>query len=139
MERQHFYGLSGLAALIELFKLFRALLTDRHTVLIEWIVDPQGRDQQEKYHAMIGEIAKQAQHLGAKWDNEDWKRLLLNKFAKETGKQQGRIIPNLDGDGVVEVGLLSRRFGKKTASEFIEWLYAWGAENGIDFRYLEEA
>lgn len=27
----------------------------------------------------------------------------------------------------------SRKFSKKVASEFIEWLHAWGAENGIEY------
>lgn len=94
----------------------------------------KSREQEEKYHAMIGEVARQAQHLGSKWDAEAWKRLLLDSFAKETGRQRGRLIPGLDGDGVVEVGLLSRKFSVKDGSEFIEWLHAWGAANGVVFR-----
>ena len=43
------------------------------------------------------------------------------------------MVPNLDGNGVVEVGLLSRKFDVETASEFVEWLYSWGAENGVEF------
>lgn len=93
----------------------------------------KSREQEEKYHALIGEIAAQAQHLGASWDAESWKRLLLDRFAKDTDRQRGRLIPNLTGDGVVEVGLLSRRFTVKDGSDFIEWLHAWGAENGVEF------
>jgi hypothetical protein len=41
------------------------------------------REQERLYHVMIGEIAKQAQHMGAKWDAETWKRLLVeNMFVK---------------------------------------------------------
>jgi hypothetical protein len=89
-------------------------------------------DQNSLYHALIQEIAEQASHLGSKWDAESWKRLLLDKFAKETGKARGRVIPNLDGDGVVEIGLQSRKFTKQDASEFVEWLYAWCSENGVE-------
>ena len=35
------------------------------------------RAQEEKYHAMIGEIAKQVEHIGRKWDADDMKRLLV--------------------------------------------------------------
>ena len=94
---------------------------------------PKTRAQEEKYHAMIGEIAAQARHLGATWGAEDWKRLLLDKFARETGRSHGKVIPNLDGNGVVEVGILSRKFGLEDGSEFIEFLNAWAAEHGIDF------
>jgi len=89
-------------------------------------------DQNEKYHAMIGDIAKQAQHLGAKWSSEDWKRLLVDQFLRETENIQGKIVPNLDGTGIVQLGLQTRKFTKEQASEFVEWLYAWSAENGID-------
>lgn len=92
------------------------------------------RDQEEKYHAMIGEIATQAQHLGAKWSTEDWKRLLVDLFAKETGLQGGKIIPSLDGQGIVQLGLQTRNFTKEQAMEFITFLEAWGASNGIIFK-----
>ena len=92
------------------------------------------RDQEEKYHAMISEIATQAQHLGAKWSAEDWKRLLVDLFAKETGLQGGKIIPSLDGQGIVQLGLQTRNFTKEQAMEFITFLEAWGASNGIIFK-----
>lgn len=96
--------------------------------------ESKSRDQEEKYHAMIGEIAKQAQHLGAKWSAEDWKRLLVDLFAKETGLQGGKIIPSLDGQGIVQLGLQTRNFTKEQAMEFITFLEAWGASNGIIFK-----
>jgi hypothetical protein len=96
--------------------------------------ESKSRDQEEKYHAMIGEIAKQAQHLGAKWSTEDWKRLLVDLFAKETGLQGGKIIPSLDGQGIVQLGLQTRNFTKEQAMEFITFLEAWGASNGIIFK-----
>ena len=87
--------------------------------------------QNSKYHAMIEEIAQQASHLGAKWDAEDWKRLLLNEFAKQTNLPQGRIVPSLDGSGIVQLGLQSRKLTKEQASEFVEFLYAWATQNGV--------
>lgn len=93
----------------------------------------KSREQEEKYHAMIGEIAKQAQHLGAKWIAEDWKRLLVDQFCKDTGLTGSKVIPNLSGDGIVQLGFQTRNFTKEQASEFVEWLYSWGANNGITF------
>jgi hypothetical protein len=92
------------------------------------------REQEQKYHAMIGEIAKQAQHLGATWDSRDWKRLLVQKFCKDYKMAGGRIIPNLDGDGIVQLDFQTRKFTKEQGSQFIEWLHAWGAEHGIVFK-----
>lgn len=94
---------------------------------------PKSRPQEEKYHAMIGEIAKQAEHLGAKWDAESWKRLLVDQFLRENGKGGNRVLPNLDGTGIVQLGFQTRKFSKEQASEFVEWLLAWGAEHGITY------
>ncbi len=92
----------------------------------------KSREQEEKYHAMINDIAKQAKHLGAKWSSEDWKRLLVDQFLREEANIQGKIIPNLDGTGIVQLGFQTRKFTKEQASEFVEWLYAWSAEKEIN-------
>jgi hypothetical protein len=91
----------------------------------------KSRDQEQKYHAMISEIAMQAQHMGSKWDAESWKRLLVDQFCKESGLKTGVVMPNLSGDGIVQLGFQTRKFTKEQASEFVEWLYAWSAENGV--------
>ena len=94
---------------------------------------PKSREQEEKYHAMIGEIAKQAEHLGSKWDAESWKRLLVDQFMRDAGVGGNRVLPNLDGTGIVQLGSQTRKFTKEQASEFVEWLLAWGAEHGITY------
>ena len=93
----------------------------------------KSREQEEKYHAIIGDIAKQAQHMGAKWDAETWKRLLVDKYCRETGLNS-QIMANLDNDGLVQLGFQTRKFTKEQASEFVEFLLAWCAENGIELK-----
>lgn len=92
------------------------------------------RDQECKYHAIFGDIAKQAQHLGAKWDAEDWKRLLVQEFCKEKGLSTGRVIPNLSGDGICQLGQQTRNFSKEQASEFVEFLMAWASQHGVELK-----
>lgn len=89
--------------------------------------------QNAKFHAMIDEIAQQASHLGAKWDAEDWKRMLVWQFCKDTGLNEGKIVPSLDGTGIVQLGQQTHKFTKEQASEFVEFLLSWGAENGVTF------
>jgi hypothetical protein len=97
------------------------------------------RAQEEKYHAQIGDIAKQYKFMGQLWDAEDMKRLLIDAFVrvmKGAGtpiKGGGRIVPSLDGTGFVQLGVQSRDFTVSQASEFIEYLNAFGAENGIEW------
>jgi len=112
-------------------KVLKALQTKQLTLEIKDAT--KSRHQEEKYHAMIGEVAKQAQHLGAKWDAESWKRLLVDQFCKDNGLKTGAVIPNLAGDGIVQLGLQTRNFTKEQASEFVEWLHAWGAEHGVTY------
>ena len=97
------------------------------------------RIQEEKYHAMIGDIAKQCTFMGMRMDSEDWKRLLVDAFAKvmrDAGTpihHDGRVVPSLDGKRVVQLGIQTRKFYVKEAAEFIEFLYAYGADNNIQW------
>lgn len=94
----------------------------------------KSREQEEKYHAIIGDIAKQASHLGSFWDAESWKRLLVDQFMREQNLGSGRVLPNLDGTGIVQLGHQTRKFTKEQASEFVEFLLAWCAENGVELK-----
>ena len=95
------------------------------------------RSQEEKYHAMIGDIAKQTQYIGRSWDQESMKRILLNEFEeemKQQGKplaQSGQMIPSEDGRRVIQLGVQSRDFRVGEASAFVEFLYAWGADRQV--------
>lgn len=91
-------------------------------------------DQNSMFHALIGQIAQQAQHFGAQWDTESFKRFLIDQWAHETGRSTGKVVPSLDGERLVQLGLQSRKFSKQDASEFTEWVLAWGAQNGIIFK-----
>jgi hypothetical protein len=112
-------------------KITKALDSGKHLTMEIKLVS-KTREQEEKYHAMIGDIAKQAQHMGAKWSAEDWKRLLVDQYMRDIGMYNGKVIPNLDSSGIVQLGTQTRNFTKEMASEFVEWLYSWAANNGID-------
>lgn len=116
----------------DVWQQIKAGLTAGHKYTL--IIEPENKsyEQQKKFHAIIGEIAQQAQHLGSKWDAEDWKRLLVQSFYREQGLDGGRIVPSLDGQGIVQLDFQTRRFSKERASQFIEWLQAWAAQNGVE-------
>ena len=99
------------------------------------------REQEARYHAMFLDISKQCEFMNAKWTAEDWKRLLVDAFSRVMVSQGtplsqgGRIVPALDGNGFVQLGIQTRKFRKKEASEFIEYLFAFGAEQGVKWSY----
>ncbi len=107
------------------------------------VSDPtKTRLQEERYHAMLGDLAKQWTLHGRKWDEESMKRLCVDQFRRDTAKdpelgplwdEMGTVemAPSIDGSGVVALGWQTRRFPKKLASAFIEWLFALGAELDI--------
>ena len=101
------------------------------------------REQEEKYHAMIGDIAKQCEFMGGKLDADDWKRLLVDMFAKvmrDLGTplhHDGRVIPSLDYERVVQLGIQTRYFWVREAADFIEYLFSFGAEKGVRFTAAE--
>lgn len=130
-----------------LIELISALPLDDEKPLRIVIDDPlpkKSREQEEKYHAMIGDIARQFEHCGKTWSSEDMKRLLLDQFRRDTFKDpdiaqlwqsmdQVEMAPSLDGSGVVIFGVQTRRFPVKLAAIFIEWLYAFGSELNIQW------
>ena len=96
--------------------------------------ESKSRDQEEMYHALIGKIAKQAQHQGAQWDAESWKRFLVDQWANDTGRKPGRVAPSLDSQRIVQLGIQTRKFSKEESAEFIEFLFAWANNSGIDLQ-----
>lgn len=92
----------------------------------------KSRGQEERFHAMLNEIAQQASYLGSKWTAEDWKRLMVDAWAKEeSGMPRGRVIPALGGDGIVQLGIQTRSLSKERYSSLIEFTQAWCAMNGV--------
>jgi hypothetical protein len=89
-------------------------------------------DQNAMFHSLIDLIAKQMKAAGSAWSSDDWKRLLIDQWAHETGRKIGKVAPSLDGERVVQLGLQSHKFTVEEGSEFIEWLMAWMAEKGIE-------
>ena len=89
-------------------------------------------DQNAMFHSLIDTVAKQMKAAGSAWSSDDWKRLLIDQWAHETGRKIGKVAPSLDGERVVQLGLQSHKFTVDEGSEFIEWLMAWMAEKGIE-------
>ena len=89
-------------------------------------------DQNDMFHALIDKVFKEMKAVGSLWSADDWKRLLIDQWAHETGRKVGKVALSLDGQRVVQLGLQSHKFTKEEGSEFIEWLLAWMAQKGIE-------
>lgn len=109
--------------------LVQAMLTapDGHYVAIQ---EPnRSLNQNAKLHALCSDIASQMNWIGRKLDTEDWKRLLVDSWMRETNRMQ--LVPSLDGKGVVALGQQTRSLGVKDMADLIESIQAFGAMNSI--------
>lgn len=105
------------------------------------IQEPTRSDRQNALlHAQISDISKQLQHLGQNLPLEFWKAGLVDLFeqAKLDNSEKLRfpseIMPALDNSGrFISLRASTAKFSVKEANEFIEFLFLYGAENGVKF------
>jgi hypothetical protein len=95
--------------------------------------DMKSLQQERLYHSIINQIAKQAMLHGSRWNSESFKRFLIDQWAHENGEMENvsKIMPSIDGERIVQLGLQSRRFTKAQAISFTEWLIYWATSNGV--------
>ena len=122
---------TGLIQIREVWQRMKQALDSGVPLLMEITRENRSLPQNALIHSIISQISAQTQHLGSTWDAESWKRLLVDAYTREIGQNSGQVIPNLTGDGIVQLGLQTRKFTKAQASEFSEWLMAWAAQNGV--------
>ena len=82
-----------------------------------------------------------------KWHNypltpDDWKLIFLEELEQQLSDDEKmglRVMPNLRGNGFVQIGGRSSRLKKDQFSMLLESILAFCAENGIDVRDPREA
>ena len=85
-------------------------------------------DQVKRFHAMVRDLSQQVPFLGQMRDEEYWKRLVIGAACGQ------EIVPNPFGDGMVVMNKQRvRSMTVPTMSELIEQMFAYGAENGVEW------
>lgn len=87
-------------------------------------------------HAILNEVAEKTEWAGKKRDVETWKRLLVAAWCRVRGDSI-EILPALDGHGVDILPARTSKLSVKECAELIEYIYSWGAENGIMWSSIE--
>lgn len=83
-------------------------------------------DQNALLWPLLTELSEQVDWYGQKLTKEEWKDVMT------AGLKRSRIVPGIDG-GFVVLGLSTSKMDKKTFSELIELIYAFGAQQGVVF------
>ncbi len=84
--------------------------------------------QNDRMWAMLTDIAVQLPWHGIKLSPDDWKLLFLDALKREL-----RMVPNIDGNGFVNLGRSSSDLSKAEMSELIELIAAFGANHNVIF------
>lgn len=82
--------------------------------------------------AMLTDIAAQKDHNGRKYDTSQWKVIFLAAIGREV-----QFIPSLDGKAFIPWGASSSDLSKHEMSQLIDFMAAWGAENGVVFHQAQ--
>lgn len=90
--------------------------------------------QNDRLWAMLTDIAAQKEHGGRKYTPDQWKALFMHACGREM-----QFVPTLDGTSFMPLGYRSSELSKAEMSELIEFMAAWGAENGVTFHDQAQA
>lgn len=85
-------------------------------------------DQNSKLWAMLTDVATQLTWHGQRLTPDDWKLVFLASL-----KQEMRIVPNIDGNGFVQLGRSSSDLSKEEMGDLFEIIDAFGARHGVIF------
>jgi hypothetical protein len=87
-------------------------------------------EQNDKYHALVTDIAKQKQWMGQVRSVPVWKQLISAAYER-TQDRHAEILPAIDGHGFDVVYWSSARRTKKDMSGLIEFTTAWAVQNEV--------
>jgi hypothetical protein len=111
-----------------------------------WVVSisPPRRSpsQNDLFHSLVDQIAAALpEYKGHVMDANAWKTLLIVSHSIATaGEDDGRpvqLVPDLEGQGLVQIRESSARMSKARGSSLIDYVQAWAAQNGVRFQAEE--
>ena len=79
---------------------------------------------------LLSEIALQKTHHGRRYTPDQWKAIFMHAIGREI-----TFIPSLEGETIIPWGNRSSDLSKAEMSDLIEFIKAWGAEHGVEFRH----
>ncbi len=85
--------------------------------------------QNDRFWAMLSDVAQQLPWHGVTLRPDDWKLIFLDALKREL-----RMVPNIDGSGFVNLGRSSSDLTKHEMTDLIELMFKFGAEHGVKFQ-----
>jgi hypothetical protein len=91
-------------------------------------------DQNSRLWAMLTELSTQLLWHGQRLSTEDWKQVMLASL-----KQEMRIVPNIHGDGFVQLGRSSSDLSKDEMTDLMTIIEAFAARYGVKMKEPADA
>lgn len=101
---------------------------------VEFKASKRSLPQNDRMWAALSEIAQQLPWHGVKLTPDDWKLIFLDALKREV-----RMVPNIGGNGFVNLGRSSSDLSKDEMSDLLELINAFAAEHGVTFHWEEAA
>jgi hypothetical protein len=101
---------------------------------VEFKAAKRSLDQNSRFWAMLTDVATQLVWHGQKMRPDDWRLVFLDALKREL-----RVVPNIDGNGFVNLGRSSSDLTKAEMTDLIELIFAFGANHGVVFHEQEAA
>jgi hypothetical protein len=85
--------------------------------------------QNDRMWAMLTDLSQQLLWHGQRLSTEDWKQVMLASL-----KQEMRIVPNIHGDGFVQLGRSSSDLSKDEMTDLMTIIEAFAARYGVKMK-----
>jgi hypothetical protein len=85
------------------------------------------KSQNSKMWPMLEDLAKHVEWYGKRYDAEGWKDIITGSFKNLD------FVPNTEGTGFVVVGMSTSGMSKAEFSDLIEFIYAFGASQEVQW------
>lgn len=90
--------------------------------------------QNDRMWSRLTDIAEQKEHAGRRYTPDQWKILFLHAIGREV-----QFIPSLDNSTFIPWGQSSSDLSVSEMTALIDFIEAWGAQNGVTFHAEEHA
>lgn len=90
-------------------------------------------EQNARLWALLSDVSEQVDWYGKRLTPEDWKHVFSSSLRKL------EVVPNLEGNGFVALGLSTSRMTKRELGDLMTLIEAFGAERGVVFGDMEAA
>jgi hypothetical protein len=101
---------------------------------VEFKAAKRSLPQNDRFWAMLTDVATQLAWHGQKLRPDDWRLIFLDALKREL-----RVVPNIDGNGFVNLGRSSSDLTKAEFSDLMEIIAEFGARHGVVFHEQEAA